>query len=509
MKGTMQSFILLVINKVNIVICILFVITACSKEEPIQFTIDKQYNQTMSKYGGSIEVLVTSATTWSVSSDSDWITLDLANSSGNNSVTITCSQNIGMSRSGIISFNDGNSVISIKITQQEERGNGTEKSPYLIWNETMLKEVAQDVNEGDNKKGIYYKIINDINLECNKDNQWVPIGCDGSNGFNGCFDGGDFKITEIYIDGSVSKIGLFGSLGENAKIENLTISGMISSIVNNENFGGLEVGSIAAENNGKIANCNNMCIIIGQVYVGGLVGKNRGEINNCHNFGEIQGGEVIGGVIGLNTTGIITSCSNKGNLVGDTYIGGITGWNICSGDNENSGIISNCYNTGNVTATNEVVGGIVGDEGGKISSCYNTGNIKGDFRVGGIVGVSISGKEISNCYNIGIIEGYTQRVGGIVGDNFSAKILNCYNIGEVKSETKFNGIIGWVNSGTITNCYSLVGQGENGGSVKTYNEMKSLDLVNDLNSTNSILWKQDFIPNINSGYPILTWQEAQ
>ncbi len=98
----------------------------------------------------------------------------------------------------------------------------------------------------------------------------------------------------------------------------------------------------------------------------------------------------------------------------------------------------------------EYVGGIAGYSKGTIEKCFLTDScIEGDMRVGGIVGYVNSGS-INNCYNNGTGNGRPyvisdwnvgSRVGGIAGESYGS-ITNCYSTAYVKGNTLFGAICG-------------------------------------------------------------------
>lgn len=174
-------------------------------------------------------------------------------------------------------------------------------------------------------------------------------------------------------------------------------------------------------------------------------------------------------------------------------------------------------------------GGIVGgcyDKSGNvsISQCYNKNAVSlspasdETYRhIGGILGAAERGTvTINNCYNTGTVNGHS-RVGGIVGladaitSPLSFSVSNSYNIGTISGSKLCGGIVGFKyneSGGTFTaysttNTYYLntCGGGNSyGGTSKTAAQLKNLAL------TLGSAFKDDKTPNINSGYPLLTWQ---
>jgi hypothetical protein len=174
---------------------------------------------------------------------------------------------------------------------------------------------------------------------------------------------------------------------------------------------------------------------------------------------------------------------------------------------------------------NRSVGGIVGKTGktaGNFSTIENCANFavisstdaKG---IGGIVGSAWNGGIIKNCYNAGtVVGGYP--AGGIAGSNENS-IEHCFNVGTVYSNygDSFAMGIGSDNGGAtyadkILNSHSLAGAAPGGGyydsnnaagnNVQSSETMKSESFIALLGDA----FTPDLTPNINDGYPILSWQ---
>ncbi|MGN7760872.1 S-layer homology domain-containing protein [Paenibacillus sp. 22594] len=105
--------------------------------------------------------------------------------------------------------------------------------------------------------------------------------------------------------------------------------------------------------------------------------------------------------------------------------------------------------------------------------------VKADQFVGGLVGFNDSGT-ISNSYTAGSVSGFS-TVGGLVGYNGSGTISNSYAIGSVSGSGILNftlgGLVG-VSEGTISNCYAT-------GSVSGYDGLGGLVGLNYNGSINT------------------------
>lgn len=290
------------------------------------------------------------------------------------------------------------------------------------------------------RKNFYYKLLNDIDLS--GEINWVPIGS-SSAAFESKFNGNGFKITNLNINRpDENNVGLFGyTAGDigSTVFENLTLEG----------------GSV-----------------IGKDLVGALVGRCNATINNCHSNVNVTGVSSVGGLFGwLHTnTVLISSSSCTGNVTGVSKVGGF------AGTQENNSIsgtakIENCSATGVVTATGDMVGGLIGFSTYKqINSSWASGNVTGVKRVGGLVGHASAGADYSqvvlnmqDCYAKGNVQGM-DSVGGLIGLSNIANMNGCAATGNVEGRRSVGGLIGNArnNQGvaanvitmTISNCYA-------------------------------------------------------
>ena len=250
-------------------------------------------------------------------------------------------------------------------------GSGAKENPYQIGSAEQLAKFRDKVNSGETDASAV--LTADINLNPdmeisedgtvtngNKLNPWAPIGNSSINSYSGTFDGDGHTISGLYIDSSsANNQGLFGFVGSEGKVQNLSVSGSVS--------GKISVGGVVGHNEGgRVENCYNIGEVSGNIGVGGVVGQNIGGIvENCYNTGEVSGNSSVGGVVGLND-GNVTGCYNTGKVSGNSYVGGVVG------ENSGSSTVENCYNTGTVTGTDDRVGGVVGENSGSssVTNCY-------------------------------------------------------------------------------------------------------------------------------------------
>ena len=142
---------------------------------------------------------------------------------------------------------------------------------------------------------------------------WLPIG--GT--FKAVFEGNNHTISNLYIDRSGTRAGLFGTLHGGGEVRHLGIKG----------------GSVKVTGSSSIA--------------GGLVALNKGTIRACY------------------ATGNVTATGTEAN----TVAGGLVGQSSVSGT------ISGCYATGNAEGSN--AGGLVGGNYGTISGVLCNGKCRG------------------------------------------------------------------------------------------------------------------------------------
>lgn len=382
---------------------------------------------------------------------------------------------------------------------------GSVTNPYVISNETHLKNLSAIVNGRDalnsivgsdgvtaeqvvatdkTYKDCYFVVA--ANLGAGTAIELVPIGKDSTHYFAGTIFGGNdsdannrtMRTINLNIQQSgVSNVGLFGYVkGEGASISYIKTAG---TIVGGNATGGL----VGCMENGEIFNCANSATVTGREQVGGIVGYNpdnqRGKIyGTIINDGAINGTNMVGGLVGQwhgewNLNGIYGTFTNTGNVNGGTgaSVGGIAGFADRT--------IKNAANSGNVVGGTSV-GGIAGRCQAPIENSYNTGDVRGTATtsqgeitgsptgvfVGGITGYTSANASISNCYNTGHISalstsgGYLSNanyVGGIVGFA-QAAVSYCANIGGlIEGNDYLGGIVG-NSSSTIDHCYDVQGQ---------------------------------------------------
>lgn len=203
---------------------------------------------------------------------------------------------------------------------------------YEIGNADQLFWFAQQVNVEGNKE-IKGALTADIDL---KNKPWTPIGAMGEgNSFRGVFDGQNYTIRGLNVEGSENGVGFFGEV-RTGTVKNFTIYGEV--IVNTEvDYVGGVIGSICGvngetdlERNGaiiqKITSYVNLTAKAhGVGMIGGFVGyaNHQSLIENCSWYGTFDAGiyrvdSGAGGFIGKiqeNTSEVtIRNCAAYGTI---------------------------------------------------------------------------------------------------------------------------------------------------------------------------------------------------
>lgn len=291
--------------------------------------------------------------------------------------------------------------------------------------------------------------------------KWTPIGTDSSK-YTGTFDGNGHTISGLYINSTAANTGMFGRIGSSAVVKNLTLADSV--IRSTKNYTGAITGYI----------------------------DDAASVTNCHTKNSVQVSAAVytGGITGYqDDTSTLTRCSNAAEVTGANNVGGISGYNW----SKSSASLTDSYNRGSVNGSN-LVGGICAQIyiGGTVSDVYNLGTVQatgtaGTPTAGGITGVFRWGT-IKSAYNAGIVKATAK--GGVAGrleaSSSSRTVQNVFYSDEYEA-------VGNLNSCTIQNGTAT---------AKTSDGLKALTSENlgggfaaDTNG-------------INSGYPVLAWQNG-
>lgn len=273
-------------------------------------------------------------------------------------------------------------IFKVDNTTEFAGGTGAANNPFLIANETHLRNI-QKVSMNAN-----YKLKSDINI---LSSEWVPIGGSfylnyANTKFDGSFDGNGKKINnlrrtmDIIEDNNRFYFGLFLHIGPQGRVKNLTLDRVAIKMAGPDKF---DSGT--------------------RVFIGALAGVVRGTVENVTVNGEC----------------FYSICTN-----GSAFVGSI------AGSAYKGAVISNCKNNASITAGRytSAAGGIVGySAGARIQYCTNTGSVlsrctrfSGYARAGGIVGLKYNGNDGINVTEI------------ISCNNSVTPVSNCYGGGKTK-----------------------------------------------------------------------------
>ena len=223
--------------------------------------------------------------------------------------------------------------------------------------------------------------------------------------FAGILNGMNNSVDGLAISDPLStNVGLFGQIGAAGSVENINITGTVTSTYGGTTF----VGGLAGTNQGNLSHVSSGASVISpEGYAGSLIGYNSGAIMVAHGTGSVSGVEA-GGLTGWNS-GSIANAFATGQVTGVGYAdaGGLVGYNIST--------ISQSYATGGVTDSNNA-GGLVGFNDYVIISSYSTSAVNSGDAAGGLAGVNMG--RIGHSYASGPVTGYV--TGGLVGLNINS-----------------------------------------------------------------------------------------
>ena len=274
------------------------------------------------------------------------------------------------------------------------------------------------------------------------DNITVTKPCDAT--FKGTFDGDNHTVT-LELNVTSGNAGLFAKTGSGAVIKNIIVDANVTS----------SVDSYATSYYGAA----------------GLVGYVDGKttIDHCGVTGTVKG----------------TSTSSSY----AAYVGGLIG--VISDKCE----ITNSYVSATVENANKYSGSYTGGFLGRTSSTYTL--------------------SVTDCYASGNVTAAGGRAGGFTGYVYCSNsnkhtYANCYAAGTVTASAGngFGFAYSYASTGySFTKCYyNNTANGEGCNKKDAAITGKSADELKALAGELGEAYREDATPNINSGYPILTWQ---
>lgn len=378
-------------------------------------------------------------------------------------------------------------------------GDGSEANPYQISTPEQLVAIKNL-----DTTGVYFVMTNDIDLDPNlPGNQVFSSAIISSDvAFEGVFGGNEHVIRNMQIideTEGISFLGLFGKIGPDGIVKNLTISDYDIRVQVRGHFG--FAGSLAGQNLGIIINC----------FSSGSAGPiAEGKPFDC----------MIGGLVGINGDydfyhltyydhrGLIASSGSHSNLTILYGGAGLVSYNL--------GNIYQCYSQSHISDGElhslDSNGGLVSRNFGVVDQCFSDSVMETDSN-SGLCGWN--GGIVRNCYALGVMKkadfDFSESAGLVVANidfdgNMLAKIENCYAACKLEDpEYAFGLAGGWDEFyGSATSSYwdtevsstifSYFGDGLTTAQMKQKASYVDWDFEN--------IW---FIDEGND-YPILRWQ---
>lgn len=231
----------------------------------------------------------------------------------------------------------------------------------LVWVALVTNLGDKTYSDGYNYNGFSNWTLTqgvDLDLMCDAENQWTPIGKSSSLGFKGSYNGNGYKVENIYINLTSDYPGLFGfaygSTSNPAVIKNVILDS--GEITGNGGCAGIVSYGLWTYIIGCVNKANIIC---NSSDVGGIIYRSSNVYCiACENYGEIKhnGSGNTGGIMG--TSENIIACINHGTIDSKGYHGGIAG--MLSSDKT---YIKGCLNEGEIKAgdNSSYVGGLVGN----------------------------------------------------------------------------------------------------------------------------------------------------
>ena len=181
----------------------------------------------------------------------------------------------------------------------------------------------------------------DLNVSpYNADPGWVPV-----SDFTAILEGNGHTISDLFINGTGEKTGLFASIGSAGRVRNLKLTSINVT-------GGSSTGALAGENNGQVSAVSAAGSVKSSgtavARLGGLVGHNTstGQVLGSYAEVDVTGGtdtSKVGGLVGRNE-GEVTAAYATGTVRGNSQVGGLVGENYS--DATVAGAITASYSRG-------------------------------------------------------------------------------------------------------------------------------------------------------------------
>ena len=412
---------------------------------------------------------------------------------------------------------------SANTTEAGLSGNGTPERPFKVY---TLEDLCylRDCYNADTAVGTPRTINNqpitgktnirimrsDIVLQNGADKKWAVAGKTGIKEFRGHM---TYYATNASIQGisNISKLPLFESIADGGIVEGLTVRSNTSvtiedaynymspfCITNNGIIRDCHVATTGTTNeNPNAFNYNNysvtqgvagICVTTNNIIensgcsarincserrIAGICLENNGTIRGCFAASNMtaNGASRASGICDRNTAGhTITDCYFAAHIANtSSNWGGIAF--------ENAGSILHCYTSETATlSTTGTIGGIVHTlTDGLVNYCWSEASVNATSF--GMVICDMTGGIVRNCFSNNTLIMPTLAAssgehygGGLVGklDGSNAKIynsfVNIYYVARLDQTGIVGGLVGIINSGTVTNCYAY----QHSGMTRTF-----------------------------------------
>lgn len=321
---------------------------------------------------------------------------------------------------------------------------------FTITTAEALAGVSLLVEQGTTFDGKTLNIMADIDLDAHL---WTPIGTGTNFPFSGTVDGGNFTISNLWINlPNGDFVGLFGQV-TNATFSNITID---TSNILAEDTAGTLVGNLSVNSN--MANCHvrNISLTASSYNVGGLVGSvlTNSNITKCSVSGDVTALNQVGGLAGSAwDNSSITESFSEGTVSGGYLIGGLVGYCTFAFVPNTQNIINNCYSRSIITASSGRAGGIYGgtDDALVLNNSYATGTVTAPEFAGAVIGAYGSGNiTVGNTYFDLDSSQMTNGVGGYLGAPATPDIN-----GRTTPDMKTSAIVDLLNAGATNNPWTI------------------------------------------------------
>lgn len=333
-------------------------------------------------------------------------------------------------------------------------------APLEINSETDFRNFISDIASGNTYYQRQVVLNSDLDLSGIQYNKIWAAG--NSKEFRGTFDGNLHVISGLNDTVTGGSTGLFRTLGDSARIQNLVLENVnINGSSNTGALAGAVLGNVIINsvnvNSGKVS---------GVSYVGGLVGFVNYDslvIKDCDNRASVTASDsYAGGIVGCsssNKSQNISLCTNYGEINAKSNAAGIVAY-LASDKQDQKHNISYNTNFGAVNGGNGLAGGIVGhldsdNQKHNVSNNRNEGAITAtNNNAGGIVAYSEGGGNFTHNTNLATVNGKT--AGGILANNEDDPIdfSNSENSGRIYAVSNAGGIAGYLGSNDDDKSYT-------------------------------------------------------